>query len=137
MLSPIKIGQTRLALVRISSLLVNLSHNRMDTQKAHHPSLLFSLNIFEDSVMQLLPVSSLFTTLTTLRSCKLNPRSIAFFQQPRLFNNLKSNNNSLLRLSCSTASTSMSDFKRAKLDDSVSTKVIGTHSGSFQADEGK
>jgi hypothetical protein len=87
--------------------------------------------------MQLLPVSSLFTTLTTLRSCKLNPRSIAFFQQPRLFNNLKSNNNSLLRLSCSTASTSMSDFKRAKLDDSVSTKVIGTHSGSFQADEGK
>jgi len=29
----------------------------------------------------------------------------------------------------------MSDFKRVKLDDSVSTKVIGTHSGSFQADE--
>eukprot|EP00547_Thalassionema_nitzschioides_P006335 CAMPEP_0194211406 /NCGR_PEP_ID=MMETSP0156-20130528/10220_1 /TAXON_ID=33649 /ORGANISM="Thalassionema nitzschioides, Strain L26-B" /LENGTH=346 /DNA_ID=CAMNT_0038938939 /DNA_START=272 /DNA_END=1312 /DNA_ORIENTATION=- len=29
----------------------------------------------------------------------------------------------------------MSDFKRAKLNDSVSTNVIGTHSGSFQADE--
>ena len=32
-------------------------------------------------------------------------------------------------------SRSMSDFKRAKLDDSVSEKVIGTHSGTFQADE--
>lgn len=29
----------------------------------------------------------------------------------------------------------MSDFKRAKLDDSVSEKLIGTHSGTFQADE--
>ncbi len=29
----------------------------------------------------------------------------------------------------------MSDFKRVKLDDSISEKVIGTHSGSFQADE--
>eukprot|EP00533_Pseudo-nitzschia_delicatissima_P008658 CAMPEP_0116084928 /NCGR_PEP_ID=MMETSP0327-20121206/4057_1 /TAXON_ID=44447 /ORGANISM="Pseudo-nitzschia delicatissima, Strain B596" /LENGTH=345 /DNA_ID=CAMNT_0003575893 /DNA_START=176 /DNA_END=1213 /DNA_ORIENTATION=- len=29
----------------------------------------------------------------------------------------------------------MSDFKRVKLDDSISDKVIGTHSGSFQADE--
>jgi len=29
----------------------------------------------------------------------------------------------------------MSDFKRAKLDGSVSEKVIGTHSGCFQADE--
>jgi len=29
----------------------------------------------------------------------------------------------------------MSDFKRAKLDNNVSEKVIGTHSGTFQADE--
>lgn len=36
----------------------------------------------------------------------------------------------------SSASFSMStDYKRVKLDDTVSDKVIGTHSGSFQADE--
>lgn len=83
--------------------------------------------------MQQLPLSSIFTALTTLRSCQLNRSSIAFFQQPKLLQK-----SSLLRLSFSTTSNnSMSDFKRVKLDDSVSTKVIGTHSGSFQADEGK
>lgn len=37
----------------------------------------------------------------------------------------------------STASTPAlkMDYKRAKLDDTISGKVIGTHSGSFQADE--
>ena len=28
-----------------------------------------------------------------------------------------------------------SDYKRVKLDETISDKVIGTHSGSFQADE--
>lgn len=31
--------------------------------------------------------------------------------------------------------TSMSSYKRAKLDDTKSDKVIGTHSGTFQSDE--
>lgn len=31
--------------------------------------------------------------------------------------------------------SSINPFKRAKLDSSISSKVIGTHSGTFQADE--
>ncbi|VEU45235.1 unnamed protein product [Pseudo-nitzschia multistriata] len=85
--------------------------------------------------MQLPPL--LFTALSTLRYCKprasFHPSSIAFSSSPKP--TLSSHHSRLYSTSSNNYSSIMSDFKRAKLDDSVSTKVIGTHSGSFQADE--
>lgn len=62
-------------------------------------------------------------TLSSLRLRLQNNRSLSF------------NNRFLSRSVNNNTDNNMSDFKRAKLDDSVSEKVIGTHSGSFQADE--
>mmetsp|Transcript_8421 Transcript_8421/g.17476 ORF Transcript_8421/g.17476 Transcript_8421/m.17476 type:complete len:406 (-) Transcript_8421:52-1269(-) len=87
-------------------------------------------------------VSFLFTALSTVRSsCKphvnLSSSSVIYsrLQSPRnnpgfsfhqLYSSTSNNN---------IDGNNMSDFKRVKLDDSISDKVIGTHSGSFQADE--
>ncbi len=87
-------------------------------------------------------VSFLFTALSTVRSsCKphvhlgsssvlysrlQSPRNNPGFSFHQLYSSTSNNN---------IDGNNMSDFKRVKLDDSISDKVIGTHSGSFQADE--
>ena len=87
----------------------------------------------------------LFSALSTVRSsCKshvhIRPSSVispAFGLQRSRNNPRFALNNHLLysTKNQNIESANMSDFKRVKLDDSVSQKVIGTHSGSFQADE--
>jgi len=84
----------------------------------------------------------LFSALPVVRSFKPNvhPGSSSVTLSSlrlRLQNNLSlSFNNRFLSSSIKdNTDNNMSDFKRAKLDDSMSEKVIGTHSGSFQADE--
>lgn len=106
-------------------------------------------------------LSFLYSALSTLRyTCKphqLNSNNYYRFgsslpvfsslpQQQQQQNRLHRSSNTRLRLYSTLRNednnndnnddeNAMSDFKRAKLDNSVSTKVIGTHSGSFQADE--
>jgi len=89
-------------------------------------------------------ISSLRFRLQQKNTTSSSSSSLRFRSSGLFHHNGSSNNNNANTVidrgisnsnSNSNNGKSMSDFKRAKLDDSMSEKVIGTHSGTFQADE--
>jgi uncharacterized UPF0160 family protein len=90
-------------------------------------SLLFSALSTVQSFKPTVHFLSSSVTLSSLRAQSLRKNRTLFSNSRFLCNKTSRLNNQI--------DDSMSDFKRAKLDNNVSEKVIGTHSGTFQADE--